>query len=184
MILIINLCKEKLHYYEFVKPVEDILKDKGIKFFTKNYRKISEADLKKSDKIIICGTSLMEWSYLNDANFPKFNWIKDFDKPILGICAGMQIIIKMFGGRIIFHREEIGFHNVKFTKEFLGVGGKISAYELHRFGVKKIRKNFIPYATSNKGIQAIKHRTKKIYGVLFHPEVRNKDIIANFCTNA
>ena len=32
MILLINICKEKMHYEEFVKPVENILKNYEIKF--------------------------------------------------------------------------------------------------------------------------------------------------------
>ena len=76
MILIINLCKEKLHYYEFVKPIEDILKNKKIGFFTKNYKKISADDLKEAEKIIICGTSLKDNEFLEDIN--KFEWLKNF----------------------------------------------------------------------------------------------------------
>ena len=75
MILIVNICSEKLHYYEFVKPIEDILKNKDIKFFTKPYKKITEKDLKKADKIIICGTSLRDNEFLK--NFNKFKWIKE-----------------------------------------------------------------------------------------------------------
>ena len=33
----------------------------------------------------------------------------------------------------------------------------------------------------NKISQGIKHKKKRIYGVLFHPEVRQKDMILNFC---
>ena len=40
-------------------------------------------------------------------------------------------------------------------------------------------KDFIKF-TKSKIPQAIKHKEKKIYGVLFHPEVRNKELILNF----
>ena len=33
----------------------------------------------------------------------------------------------------------------------------------------------------NKIVQSVKHKEKEIYGVLFHPEVRQKDMILNFC---
>lgn len=48
MILLINTCKEKLHYYEFVKSIEDILKENKIKFFTQHYNEITDKDLKKA----------------------------------------------------------------------------------------------------------------------------------------
>ena len=51
MILIINICKEKLHFYEFVKPIEDILKKNKIKFFTRHYKKLKQGDLANAKKI-------------------------------------------------------------------------------------------------------------------------------------
>ena len=82
-VLIINISKEKLHYYEFVKPIEDILKEKKIKFFTKHYTKLNSLDVDKVDKIIICGTSLKDNDFIKDENLTKFKWIKTNEKPIL-----------------------------------------------------------------------------------------------------
>ena len=61
MILIINVCEEKLHYYEFVKPIEDIVVED---YFVKNYVDISKEDLERADKVIICGTSLKDNCFL------------------------------------------------------------------------------------------------------------------------
>ncbi|MBI2004350.1 hypothetical protein HYS72_02700 [Candidatus Pacearchaeota archaeon] len=67
MILIINICKEKLHYFEFVKPIEDILRKENIEYQTIYYKKLTDKELlnKKLEKIIICGTSLKDNEYLN-----------------------------------------------------------------------------------------------------------------------
>jgi GMP synthase-like glutamine amidotransferase len=35
-------------------------------------------------------------------------------------------------------------------------------------------------AESAKCVHAMKHRQKDIYGVLFHPEVRNKEVLQRF----
>jgi GMP synthase (glutamine-hydrolysing) len=181
MILLISVNQDSLHNLEFVKPIENILTENKINFFTKHYSKLSKTDFKKADKIIICGTSLKDLDYIN--HLTKFNWIRDFEKPILGICAGMQIIAKIFAeGKNILDRTEIGMTPIKFEKEFLGISeGNFECYELHQVGIIKVGKNFDVYAKSNKGIQAIKHKRKQIYGVLFHPEVRNKNLIINFC---
>ena len=68
MILIINICKEKLHYLEFVKPIEDILRKEKIEYQTIYYKKITDKELlnKKLEKIIICGTSLKDNGYLEN----------------------------------------------------------------------------------------------------------------------
>ena len=64
-ILILNICKEKLHYFEFVRPIEKILESLGIIFYTKHYTKFLDEDL-KAEKIIICGTSLADKDYLKN----------------------------------------------------------------------------------------------------------------------
>ena len=173
-ILIINICKERLHYYEFVKPIEDILENTGIEFYTKHYTKFNDKDL-KADKIIICGTSLIDNDFIDKIEL--FNWIKFYKKPVLGICGGMQVISLIFNGELR-KETEIGLFEENFVKDFLGMKGKKEVYHLHNnyatlpFGFEQF--------TSSKIPQAIKHSEFPIYGVLFHPEVRNKILIENF----
>ena len=180
MILLINICKERLHYYEFVKPIEDILKKNNLAFFTLNYKEIQEKILERADKAIICGTSLKDNEFMQNSSF--FSWIKSFNKPLLGICGGMQVIGRMVGGKIR-KEQEIGFFKEKFHKKFLETEGWKEVYHLHNYFADFSNSDEIEaYSYSDKEIpQAIKHREKEIYGVLFHPEVRNKEIILNFC---
>jgi anthranilate/para-aminobenzoate synthase component II len=96
MILLISICKEKLHYYEFVKPIEDILKKSKINFFTRSYKNLKKEDLINCEKVIICGTSILDNNFIKELD--KFSWVSDFEKPILGICAGFQIIGLLWGG--------------------------------------------------------------------------------------
>ena len=176
MILIISICKEKLHELEFLKPIEDILQDSNMKYFVKHYKNVNDNDLNKSDKIIICGTSLKDDEFLED--FEKFSWIKDCEKLIFGICGGMQIISLVFGGKLK-KKQEIGFFIENFKKEFLSFEGEQQVYHLHNKYVT-LPKDFEKF-TSSDIPQAVKHKTKPIYGVLFHPEVRNKEMVENFC---
>jgi len=171
MILLINISKDDLHFYEFVKPIEEIIK-KDFKTF--HYRDLIKKDLDKADKVIICGTSLKDNEFRE--NIKKFEWIKDFKKPILGICGGMQILGQIFNGELK-KKQEIGFYNEDF-KDFLGLDGKKQVYHLHNNYVT-LPKEFNSY-TKSKIPQAIKHKSKPFYGVLFHPEVRNKELILSF----
>jgi GMP synthase (glutamine-hydrolysing) len=177
MILIINTCKEKLHYLEFVKPIIDIVRLLDLKYLVKNYKKLKELDLKKADKIIICGTSLYDNEFLK--NITYFKWIKNFNKPLLGICAGMQIIGLIYNGKLK-KKTEIGFYKENFNKEFLGLIGEVEVYHLHNYYVDFNKISCFESYCKNKISQAIKHETKEIYGVLFHPEVRNKELIKKF----
>jgi len=160
MILLINICKEKLHFHEFVKPVGDILVKNKIKGFIRHYTCLAKKDLKKAEKIIICGTSLKDNDFLD--NIKKFRWITSFPGPVLGICGGAHVIGLTLGKKIK-KKTGIGLKEVNFKKPFLGFEGKKQVYHLHNLQV-------LP-ETFHK---------KNIYSVLFHPEVRNKEMILNF----
>ncbi len=177
-ILIINVCKEPLHIMEFVEPIKKIILGEGLNFFEKNYSDVSTFDLDNASSIIICGTSLKDNEFTKHMKF--FDWIKEINKPILGICAGVQIIGLIFGGKINT-MTEIGFYFEEFEKIFLGLSGKQEVYHLHNnfIDFKKLN-NFEVYCVQNGVSQAVKHKDKEIYGVLFHPEVRQKEMILSF----
>jgi GMP synthase (glutamine-hydrolysing) len=59
--------------------------------------------------------------------------------------------------------------------------GDFKAYSLHSFCVEP-SEVFEVWAQSPKCLQAIKHKSKPVYGVLFHPEVRNQEILKHFVT--
>ena len=178
MILIIEICNQKFHYFEFVKPIQDILKKNNFEFITIDYKNLNQDIISQVDKIIISGTSLKDNIFLKDIDY--FNWIKKFYKPILGICGGMHLLGLIFNGKLK-KQQEIGLTLVSFKNKFLGISGKQEVYELHNFLVES--KYFEIFAESEKCVQAIKHFKQPYFGVLFHPEVRNKEIIVNFVKN-
>ena len=175
MILIVNICRYNLHYFEFVKPIEDVLTKNNVEFETVFYKELQSELISKADKVIISGTSLKDNNFSENLNF--FKWIKDFEKPILGICGGMQILGLIYNGKYR-KQQEIGLTKVDFKKEFLGLTGKVEAYELHNYFVES--DEFEIFAKSRNCHQAVKHKTKPFYGVLFHPEVRNKKLLVEF----
>ncbi|MGV8086695.1 MAG: glutamine amidotransferase-related protein [Candidatus Woesearchaeota archaeon] len=183
MILIINICDEEMHYYEFVKPIENIISASKQSFITRHYKKdystIINNDLALSDKIIITGTSLKDMSY--SKNLSLFDFLKSYPKPVLAICGGMQILCGIYGCKLV-KGEEIGLKTISFDDVFLGIIGSREVYLLHNFSVRDnalLRKSF-NVVSKTKYIQAVMHKKFLHYGVLFHPEVRNKDLIVNF----
>ncbi len=172
---------ERLHYFEFVQPIEDILAKNGKQFKTIHYKKLTQNDLDKSEKII---TSLKDFGYAKAEDKKYFGWLKFYKNPVLGICAGMQVLVEFHHGEL---REEkipsIGLQKIEFVKEFLGIrkNSKIQAYQLHQTSLEKAGNQFEICAVTNKNeIQAIKHKELPFYGVLFHPEVRNKGLVKEF----
>ena len=175
MILVIQICEEKFHYFEFVKPIEDIIKKTNTEFVSIHYKDLTQDMISKSKKIIICGTSLRDNSFLDDIK--DFLWLKECNKAVLGICGGMHILGLVFNGKL-HKKQEIGLTQIKFRGDFFGMRETEEVYELHNFYA--LSKDYNIIAESDSCPQVVKHNQKSFYGVLFHPEARNKELISNF----
>ncbi len=177
MILVVSTCRNKLAEQEFVRPVVDIIQGMD-DYRTVHYKKVSLHDTSFSDKIIICGTQLKDNEYLE--HLSRFDWVKNINKPLLGICAGMQVIALQNGARIVKETAEIGMTDIMVVKSTaLAPAGNLQAYALHNLSVT-VPQDFVKIAESKKCVQGIMHAEKPVYGVLFHPEARNKQIIEHF----
>jgi GMP synthase-like glutamine amidotransferase len=177
MILIVNVCSDKLSYLEFVKPVENIVKKVGAEFFTRHFLSLDHRDISRAQGVIICGTALKDFNYLGCAN--KFAWVKESRQPIFGICAGMQILAKLFNGRIT-GRTRIGRYKVKIMrKSSVTSKDKFYSYFLNSKAVEP-NEDFETLGKSGNLKCLIKHKHRELYGCLFHPEVLNPEIITNF----
>lgn len=180
MILLIDLCYEKnsLSQFEFVYSIADALKQRGAEFEILHFEEMAEKKLEKYDKIILCGTALKDNSYARRIDL--FSWLKMCSKPVLGICAGMQAISCAFGGRIL-PQKAIGLEKLEIiaNTQLLGEPRQIEGYHLHNCGVT-VPEGFLLVAGTNEVVEAFKHRDRPIYGIIFHPEVRNRWILERF----
>ena len=84
----------------------------------------------------------------------------------------------MFDEEIIV-QEEIGMINVETQIKNPLASGNFQAYNMHNFSVDKVT-SFNVLAMSESTIQMISHKNINAFGVSFHPEVRNQEIITNF----
>ncbi|MFQ5475127.1 MAG: gamma-glutamyl-gamma-aminobutyrate hydrolase family protein [Candidatus Nanoarchaeia archaeon] len=177
MILIIDLCYEKgsLSHAEFVKPVCEIAEEAGKPYVVKHYTEITGADVINAERVVLCGTALKDNGYLDHVG--KLGWIKTINKPVLGICAGMQVLALLFEGKTVECRE-IGMKRIT-VKENSLFSEDLEVYCLHGLAVEGL-KRFEVLARSDRCVQAIKNREKEFYGILFHPEVRQEKVVENF----
>ena len=180
MILIVDMNHKRnsLGFYEFVMPIVSIVSS-AEKCKILHYLDVDENDIKNCNGVILSGTPLKDNEFTK--NVEKFEWLKECEKPVLGICAGMQIIGLVFGSTLK-KCKEIGMVEMETVRKNPLFSSKFKAYTLHNYTVEP-SKEFEIIAKSDKCVQGIKHRKKEIYGLLFHPEVRNKEIIKQFIAN-
>ena len=177
MILIVDMSyrKDLLGFYEFVLPIVYIAKELD-ECVVKHYLELGREDLSKFDSAILSGTALKDHATLSQPE--KFEWIRNCGKPVLGICAGMQTIGLVFGLRLK-KCLGIGMAQIRTLTPNPLFSSTFKAYTLHNFSVT-CSPEFDALAESEKCVQAIKHKRTETYGVLFHPEVRNKEVIQRF----
>jgi GMP synthase (glutamine-hydrolysing) len=139
---------------------------------------VKSAGTERYDKIILCGTALKDNVFRGQID--SFSWIKEFVGCILGICAGMQVIGSVFGGEII-PQADIGLKKIDIVREtpLLGEPRQIEGYHLHSYGVT-LPDGFQLVAGKSDYVEAFKHQDRPIYGILFHPEVRNRWMVERF----
>ena len=111
--------------------------------------------------------------------------------PILGICYGLQLIAKLFGGKIKSSkkRREFGRAIIYKKKKSLLTQNffkpETTVWMSHEDAVVKLPNSFQAIAsTKNSRLTIIENSKQKVYGVQFHPEVTHtengRQIFKNF----
>ncbi len=179
------------------KDYKDIFEQLGIILFpvssTTGIEKVTDI----CDGLIVTGRAIdINPKYYGEEAIKETNLSSDYDgedkldlmlinsfhkvnKPILGICAGVQVINVCFGGSLYqdienhTSKEETTIHPINIEKgsflEKIYNTNQIAVNSFHHQAINKVAENFKVVATSKDGIvEAIEY--KNIVGVQWHPE--------------
>jgi GMP synthase (glutamine-hydrolysing) len=136
--------------------------------------------------IIISGSRTLLSEVNKEEYLKPFKFIKEINIPVLGICLGHQIIGLLHGaeishGELILREEQIRI--LKENPLFLNLENHSSFTEEHTEFIS-LPENFELLAKSDScENEAMKHPTKSIYSIQFHPEIsgdNGKNIFENF----
>ena len=101
----------------------------------------------------------------------------ELDVPVLGLCYGMQLACEQLGGKVEpGASREYGRTDLRVTAPqdqlFDGVPEHSFVWMSHADQVLSVGEDFVPLAaTPTCPIAAVRHRTRPVYGLQFHPEV-------------
>ena len=130
---------------------------------------------------------------VHDADSPQPAYEQFIDKvPVLGVCFGAQYIAKATGGSVVRSEiREYGRANIasvidsEITKN-IPVGSQV--WMSHGDTIKEVSSDYETIiSTADVAIAGYKHKSKKVYGIQFHPEVyhseHGKELLHNFVIN-
>ncbi|MBW2370019.1 MAG: gamma-glutamyl-gamma-aminobutyrate hydrolase family protein [Deltaproteobacteria bacterium] len=142
-----------------------------------HYRQTTPAKIQTINPkaVVLTGYHQPLETYKLDEMQGLFDFLTTTNLPVLGICGGHQFIGKAYGKEIVpLGMEEKGFIATALLKDdpiFKGLNSPIKVYYWHKLQVEAIPDDFILLSNNeNCSIEAMRHKTRPIYGVQFHPE--------------
>jgi GMP synthase (glutamine-hydrolysing) len=112
--------------------------------------------------------------------------------PVLGICYGLQLMAHLLGGQVDrAARREYGHASFRIDDDadlFLGLAPSLNVWMSHGDRLEAMPPGFVRLGhTENADIAAMADRTRKFFGVQFHPEVAHTpmggEVLRNFLFN-
>lgn len=169
-ILVINCGSKKTPF------ILEMLHENELSLFNKedDYSKA----LKSVDAVVISGAPVMVSEEKNRSLVESFRWIRDFEKPLLGICFGHQVLGMQFGAQAFYcdedrHNQDI--HLLKKHPLFDYLPNPCSMNEDHCEAID-LPNGFERIASSKIcANEAMAHASRPFYGVQFHPETSGED---------
>ncbi|MEK6941180.1 MAG: hypothetical protein AABW49_04755 [Nanoarchaeota archaeon] len=167
------------------ETISKVLTELNMPFEKISLSELKQNSWKKHNGIIISGSPLL-LTKEKEKLLPKFLFLKNITIPALGICFGHQIVGLINGaiitnGKLIKKKEQITI----LAKDplFQNIQKEVMFDENHEEYIT-IPRNFLHLARSESyEIEAMKHPTKNVYGIGFHPErsgEQGKTLLKNF----
>jgi GMP synthase (glutamine-hydrolysing) len=141
----------------------------------------------QASAIILSGAPVLLTETDPEIYLKPYFFLKETEIPVLGICFGHQLIGMHYGSKIFKGdpvRIETRIHIIENEPLFSGFEKQTTMAEDHTEGIT-LPDSFIKLASSEKyEVEAMKHPSKKMYGIQFHPEVSGENglrLFSNFC---
>jgi len=130
-------------------------------------------DIEASDLVVLSGGHMHPVLGYEHVYHREIEIIKQHEGSILGVCLGFQLIAHTFGAELKrLDSKRKGNMPIEITDvELVGQSNRIEVHESHKWSVPAVSSPLVPLAYSGDGVEIIKHATRPIYAMQFHPEV-------------
>ena len=159
------------------------IQDLNLDFESHISSNVSSLDLDNYPSIILSGRRKNN-PEMNIINSKLVKHSLEYNKPLLGICYGAEILALTLGGTIKkMTSPRHGLYEIDITKDNPLSSGKIKGFESHSYMVSKLGSSFTQIATSDDcKFEIFQYDDKNIFGTQFHPEMSTdgKSILEKF----
>lgn len=129
----------------------------------------------QADALVLSGSD-DPWAMHRPAALEQFYArLRGYPGPVLGICAGMQMLVRAGGGAVGPSAEPTrGFAPIDVLDDsdlFAGTPASFDVFQNHEDEVQELPSGFRALATSARcRVEAIAHAERRWWGTQFHPE--------------
>ena len=160
------------------------LNDKKINFESLTPTQLDSKIFEKYDSFILSGRRKNE-KKTNKINSKIIKHCIQFEKKLLGICYGAEILALTLGGTIKKTNSlQKGKETIKIEKKNLICEKDLDVFESHNFEISKLPNSLIPIGNSkNCKYEIIQYENNSIFGTQFHPEMSldGQNLLEKFC---
>jgi GMP synthase-like glutamine amidotransferase len=155
-----------------LKELKELLEGNSLTVL--DFKKLDKHRYENYDLIVLSGSS--RYTILRNLNLyqDELNLIKTTNIPIIGICLGFELICYAYGGELIdLKKKQNGYDKLILSKpdSIFENLPNLLVYKAHRWAIKETPKDLVTLACSKECVEIVKHRSRKIYGFQFHPEM-------------
>lgn len=150
------------HQTKFLKELKILFS--GLSVDIVDHGEFNKEIAEKYDFVVLSGGPI-HISGGNDIVEEK-EFLRNTNKPVLGICLGLQILAITFGSKLFeLESKKYGF----FDFEIFNKKGRLRY--INKWFIKDLPENFTLLSKGKEGIEAIQHKTKPILALQGHPEL-------------
>lgn len=169
----------------YTKNLIDFLHNKNISFEKQTPELLDLKLLDNYNSFILSGRRKNE-KKTNKINSKIINHAIQYDKKLLGICYGAEILALTLGGtirKLTFPQK--GTEKINIQRENRLSNDNLQVFESHGFEISKLPDILLVIGESkNCKFEIIQYYKKPIFGTQFHPEMSNdgQNLIQKFCS--